>query len=540
MANPLPARRKPRLRPSTEPVSTYHANGMIKSLTTFHKNGKPAKITLTNADGEEEGLQYTFYKDEGNLASVVPKHKGLANGLVKTFHPNGETQSECVFSNGKPIGVSTQYNTEGALTRRHYYVNGLRDGICSDYSNDGACLLRRVLYKQNQELVIETFYKSNGQADRIENYKFVPARHPNSIAARIQDGLTIAFYEHGGNTRSELNYKDGKFNGRCATYYERDGNTQAEGLWLNGKEDGVHTRYYENGDIEQQIPFDASRCDNTYGPYGENSNRHGVARYYYDRAIGGGANCLKQLITYDQGAVVGLQERYNADGTVFESYIATKEQNAIKRRLRAQLSNSDCVAIKYPNAEGGFTFLHRSKHTVGIDFLAHELSLLPLDIQVKAEAVFKKDCTKQPMPKQAARLAHRENSAPRIPFSINDAYSELGLLGKSDAQRDSITATYFNFAVKWIEKFDYVFNRKRPVANYQHNKTQATMKYRDLCKAVVALKDTDVKQTRIILARILWQAGYSAVFKTLNLHSIGLSVCDCQRLLRGHKIKCPF
>ena len=55
----------------------------------------------------------------------------------------------------------------------------------------------------------------------------------------------------GTKVEKEINYKDGKLEGRMISYFE-NGKVEKEEQYKDGKEDGQWTYYFENGQIEKE------------------------------------------------------------------------------------------------------------------------------------------------------------------------------------------------------------------------------------------------------------------------------------------------
>ena len=64
-------------------------------------------------------------------------------------------------------------------------------------------------------------------------------------------GETKSYYYSNGQIESEINYKDGKEDGKT-TYWDENGRKWKEGNYKDGKLDGKRTWWYENDQISDE------------------------------------------------------------------------------------------------------------------------------------------------------------------------------------------------------------------------------------------------------------------------------------------------
>ena len=93
-----------------------------------------------------------------------------------------------------------------------------------------------------------------------------------------------AYWEN-GNLQSELNYDDGKLNGK-AIWYHANGEKEQEVYYLNNKLDGPLTRWYANGNIETESFYKDGRLEGKSISYNE-KGRKVVEEVYVNDTLNG-------------------------------------------------------------------------------------------------------------------------------------------------------------------------------------------------------------------------------------------------------------
>ena len=71
-------------------------------------------------------------------------------------------------------------------------------------------------------------------------------------------GNNLCKYEN-GQIKSEVNYKDGKPDGKVIDWYE-NGQIETEEKYKDGKLDGKATYWHENGKIKGKVTFKDGKC----------------------------------------------------------------------------------------------------------------------------------------------------------------------------------------------------------------------------------------------------------------------------------------
>jgi len=168
-------------------------------------------------DGERDG-EWTFYHENGQMASIGNYKDGELDGKYTFYYENGQIGREGSYKDGGEVGKWT-----------HYYENGQikQEGSYKDIVDSGLILQRRVGKW--------TYYYKNGQIEQEGNYKDYE-----------RDGKWTRYYEN-GQIKQEGNY-------RIITVHYRG--VHGRGLVKKDVErDGKWIFYYENGQIEKEVNY---------------------------------------------------------------------------------------------------------------------------------------------------------------------------------------------------------------------------------------------------------------------------------------------
>lgn len=78
-----------------------------------------------------------YFHPDGSLQSLAPYKNGKRNGLYIKYHPNGEKEEECIFTDNKITGKLKRFYSNGKLKFTGEYKNGELEGIASSYYETG-------------------------------------------------------------------------------------------------------------------------------------------------------------------------------------------------------------------------------------------------------------------------------------------------------------------------------------------------------------------------------------------------------------------
>jgi antitoxin component YwqK of YwqJK toxin-antitoxin module len=142
----------------------YYENGNIKT------EAQVIHDTLAN------GL-YKSYTPDGYLESVYTYVKGKREGPAVTYYNNGKLKTKLNFKDNKLSGTARMYYKTGELYRVTNYVNGEVQGIRTSYYKDGK-IMAEVPYKNDYPgLGIKEYTESGKLEGDIPKILITPINH---------------------------------------------------------------------------------------------------------------------------------------------------------------------------------------------------------------------------------------------------------------------------------------------------------------------------------------------------------------------------
>lgn len=358
--------------------STEYKEGVINGTQTYYFKNGSQNYTIKNVDGSISGALVEYF-DNGKIYQQVNFVNNNREGLSKIFWNNaGNTvESEGNYIKNKPTGDWKEFYRSGKVSKeKHYnddgmldgglkefyengkvktdelYSNGKINGLSVEYSDDGK-LWQEFLYKKGKLLEYRAYKKDGTKIcdNKINGKNFaLTLFHPNGTKRRegkVSEGELDGIwkdYSLFGVLLREINYKDGKQEGKDITYYpngkiqrERyyvndvengnyrsfyiNGQTETEGLIVNGNNEGYWKTYYIDGSLESKIYYSDNEIDGWNEYYDVNGKLASEDLY--------SENCLIKIVFHDTSGKVlqnidlpggnGLLEKKTMDGkTIFK------------------------------------------------------------------------------------------------------------------------------------------------------------------------------------------------------------------------------
>lgn len=186
---------------ATEIFQTTNRNGKVTEENEFNGYSKTYHSTNLFTTGTSESTV--------QIAAEGERVNGLKTGTWKFYHPNGQFQSECTYSEGLP----------------------------NDYCN---------VYYDNGEPFIK-------------------------VDAKSGDEVTSTYYFPSGKINATFEMVNHVNNGRSVVYLE-NGNKEAEGPYKNGLKNGLWKFYTPNGALAIEIEYSMDKNHGTlkyYSPEGK-------------------------------------------------------------------------------------------------------------------------------------------------------------------------------------------------------------------------------------------------------------------------------
>ena len=179
----------------------------------FYESGK-IKSRFYYQDRKIEGLAIGFFEN-GDTAQITHFHKGLKDGLEKTWYSSGELWSEYIFEGGRKISGN------------HFFRNGQPTAT---------------LRFKDGYVVWGEYYHPNGKV-----------RSTGSIHENQKTGFWNYYYQNGTKKESG-SYLEGEKHG-IWEYYHETGNLKEMGEYDEGKKIGVWQEFDEEGNLIHDIYF---------------------------------------------------------------------------------------------------------------------------------------------------------------------------------------------------------------------------------------------------------------------------------------------
>lgn len=158
----------------------FYCKGKLQGEALIYNDDGKLIQRLTYDDGALDGPFQIFSNEV--ITVEIPYIKGVREGIMRTFAPNGRTQSETTIQADKENGVRTIYNPElGIVVRAETLVDGMAEGQSLTFYPSGAIMMQQTFVKGLPDGKCISFYPSGA----------------------IQQ---IAIYEKGGLTRPPQQY----------------------------------------------------------------------------------------------------------------------------------------------------------------------------------------------------------------------------------------------------------------------------------------------------------------------------------------------
>ncbi len=150
--------KKPKNSKTTENITLYHDNGILRTKAKIDSNGKPhgrCKEWYSNGNihkdhnyknGVPHGSMKTYF-DNGNLWQEYNFKSGEQHGKNIEYYEDGSVSIYHNFKDGKLHGLQEQYYPSGNLETRTTYENGLIEGVHIYLSEDGDVIEEKIMKK---------------------------------------------------------------------------------------------------------------------------------------------------------------------------------------------------------------------------------------------------------------------------------------------------------------------------------------------------------------------------------------------------------
>lgn len=303
-------------------VKTYHPNGNVMQEQVW-ENDRLVHITTYYENGNiESDINVLDSDDNGNV---------IKDGMSKFYYKSGKLAKEYYYKKDVFEGIQTDYNEDGYLELKTTYKNGQLDGLMKSYYENGN-IKQEINMQNGKPNGIAKTYQEDGKLLREVNYE-------NGVLI----GLMKLYYEN-GNIKRELNIQNGEPNGITKDYRD-DGTLKAESSYRNGKLDGLNKRFYGDGTFcERMWKNDKRQSQICYDKNKNEINLNGLIKFYHKNGQ------LETEINYINGKAEGTYKIYYTDGSLEEE--GTYKNDQLDGEIR-QFDNSGKIVsiVNYKNGE---------------------------------------------------------------------------------------------------------------------------------------------------------------------------------------------
>lgn len=224
----------------------YHENGRISSEGNFK-------------DGLPNGIWKSYYAD-GTLKSIGKKQVGLSDSVWTFYDYEGRKIKQFDYEADKKNGCAVFYDTLGNVVREYFYINDVLQGDQFDYYATGE-LKKQTNFTDGKSVGVSLEFNTEGDVITEEVYDNGYLKDRKEFNRFDEKGLKTGIwrtYFPNGMLESEISYKDGKKDG-LTKYFNKKGKLldikKMEGDTIAGHSDEIviielYKEYYPDGKIK--------------------------------------------------------------------------------------------------------------------------------------------------------------------------------------------------------------------------------------------------------------------------------------------------
>lgn len=232
-----------------------YLNGLRDGQWTIYSENGGWKLAHINYYNDEFDGRMKYYHPNGKIQFETEYKDGMEHGYRKTFHVNGEIESEGWIQYEMKQGDWFEYNVRGIMTEHTYYLNDGQYGTQEFFDARGRTReevvlkrgigVERKLYDSTGAIEF-TLKMPNGTADFVPPYKNGKTWHEGKFYRSLRHG-TYKRYDWSGRVVWEGEYDMGYLNGTRKIYYEWDNQVYNEVKLVDGQLDGKSLAWWEDG-----------------------------------------------------------------------------------------------------------------------------------------------------------------------------------------------------------------------------------------------------------------------------------------------------
>ncbi len=125
-------------------IKNFYEGENLLATQSFTKEG----VLISSSGVIQDGIYYE-YDENGNLISERTIKKGVENGPLIEFYPDGRIKARIDFRDGKINGKAVYYSLDSKPILEQTYTNGVLDGFSIEYDTDGN-MKTKILYSSGK------------------------------------------------------------------------------------------------------------------------------------------------------------------------------------------------------------------------------------------------------------------------------------------------------------------------------------------------------------------------------------------------------
>ncbi len=145
----------------------WYLEGKQVGKAVYYFSPHAVHAILRFKDGLQEGRQDYYYDDQTPKMIIENYSKGLLDGTVYLFHPNGLLARKLQFKEGKREGTELLWSAYGILIMEANFSKGKPIGISKVWSAEGK-LIQEIFYNEASEIVNSVQWDQLGNLTKKE------------------------------------------------------------------------------------------------------------------------------------------------------------------------------------------------------------------------------------------------------------------------------------------------------------------------------------------------------------------------------------
>ncbi|MBK7213533.1 MAG: toxin-antitoxin system YwqK family antitoxin [Bacteroidales bacterium] len=148
-------------------VLNYVAEGNTATCINYYPSGR--KMAEGSFFGKQKDGSWSYFNEQGELASEESYTKGLPSGIWKVYYEEKKLMEEFTYVAGKKEGKWKQFFPNGSIKAEGVYRNGLMQGPAVFYFPDGQ-IMSKGEYRDDLKEGVWVNFKRDGSKESTMTY----------------------------------------------------------------------------------------------------------------------------------------------------------------------------------------------------------------------------------------------------------------------------------------------------------------------------------------------------------------------------------